>query len=269
MARKSENEVVEMETIEEQMLEGLLRSYFRKYYAERVDNIVLAFGIAGERILRSIKPIQERRTIYKAIQEKKDRAFIGSSRDSQGCEIMVEGPQPLSVQVLSKEEYDYRKRLEDLELWDNPLDLASVTVDFVGPTSDYDSLAAEVMNGMEKSNSFVLVSAFGGTFAQSLHMATARLLRKMKIAHINVILEPGRGEMEKRRTAESGINKLREEGEVVKVFDSQKILEASYRIYTEIGKIYEKLNEKIAKEVEIISDRLASSCERERYRIAI
>ncbi|MEM0158345.1 MAG: hypothetical protein QXV22_05030 [Thermoplasmataceae archaeon] len=258
-----------METIEEQVLEGLLRSYFRKYYEERYDNIVLAFGIAGERILRSIRPIKERRTIYKAIQEKKDRAFIGSAKDGPGYEISVEGPQPVSVQVLSKEEFEYRRKLEDLELWSNPLDIASVSVDFVGPTNDYDTLASELMNSMEKTNSFVLVSAFGGTFAQSLHISTARLLRRMKIAHISIILEPGKGEMEKRRTAEVGIEMLRQEGEIVKVFDSQRLLETSYRIYTEIGKIYEKLNEKIAKEVEIISDRLATSCERERYRIAI
>lgn len=256
-----------METIGTNYIEGVLKGLVRKYYQERMDNIVLAFGKAGDRIVRNIKPLQIRKTAYRSIQAKEERAFTHRMDSIDGTELEISEPDPVRVTLLSKEEYEYRRTLSQFEQWDNPLDSAAVTTNYIGPKGDMESASKELLNAVDKSNSFLLVSGFGGDFAQELHIEFSKLLTRRKIAHVNVVVKPSREDMKRRRLAEAGIKKLLEVGSEVVVYDNQKLIEKKSALGNDKNKTIRKINVDIARHVEVLSARLSNASELLRYQL--
>ena len=85
-----------MEVIGESQIFGKVKGLVRKYYQDRNDNIVLSFGLTGYSILKEIKPLQVRKTLYKSIQFKNERAFMRTAQPEQS-EITVMGPEDMNV----------------------------------------------------------------------------------------------------------------------------------------------------------------------------
>lgn len=256
-----------METVGTNYIEGVVKGLIRKYYQERMDNVVLAFGKAGDRVVRNIKPLQIRKTAYRSIQVKEERAFAKGFEEVDSTEIEISEPDPVKVMLLSKEEYEYRKNLNQFEQWNDTLETATVSTSFFDAREDYDAMSMELLNEVDKSNSFVLVSGFGGPFAQNLHVDFSRLLSKRKIAHINVIIKPSKEDSKRRRLAEEGIKALREHGAEVFVFDNQKMVEKHRAHIRDKNKIIGKINVEIARQVEVLSTRLSNASELLKYQL--
>lgn len=256
-----------METIGTNYMESVLRGLVKKYYQERMDNVVMAFGKAGDRIIRNIKPLQIRKTSYRSVQAKEERAFIQKMVNPDITELEISEPDPVRVTLLSKEEYDYRRTLSQFEQWEDPLDSASVSTNFVGGRSDWQSISKELLNSVDKSNSYVLISGFGGDFAQNLHIEFSRLLSRRKIAHINVIIKPSQEDQKRRRNAEKGIKTLKESGAQVVVYDNQKLIEKQRIQSHDKNKTIRKINVDIARHVEVLSARLSNASELLKYQL--
>lgn len=256
-----------METIGTSYIEGALKGLIRKYYQERMDNVVVAFGKAGDRIIRNIKPLQIRRTSYRSIQLKEERAFGKKSAIPVETELEITEPDPFKVSLLSREEYEYRKALSQIEQWTEPLESANVTTTFLGKSGDWDSLSKELINDVEKSNSYVLVSGFGGSFAQEMHIQFSNLLTKRKIAHINVIVKPSREDVKRRKIADSGIKELEKSGASVIVYDNQKLVEKQRVMGNDKNKAIRKINVEVARHIEVLSARLSNTSELLKYEL--
>ncbi len=257
-----------METIGANYIEGVLKGLIRKYYQERMDNVVLSFGKAGERILRNIKPLQIRRTSYRSVLVKEDRAFANNKKGEAYAELEISEPDPMRVTLLSREEYEYRKTLSQFEQWDEPLESASVATLYVGETGDWEAMSKELINEIDKSNSYVLVSGFGGDFAQSMHINFSRLLTVRKVAHVNVIIKPSREDTKRRKLAEAGIRDLKDSGASVVVFDNQKLIEKMSQVHPDKNKVIGKINVDIARHVEVLSARLSNTSELLKYQLS-
>ncbi|MCL6090600.1 MAG: hypothetical protein M1393_06135 [Candidatus Thermoplasmatota archaeon] len=256
-----------METVETQYMENALRSLIRKYYQERMDNVVVAFGEAGDRILRNVKPLQIRRTIYRSIQVKDRGVFASNSTEKEDVEISISEPDPVKVALISKEEYDYRKKVDNFENWREPLDCASIVTTFMERDNDWASMSKELLNNIEKSNSFVLVSGFGGNVAQNLHVNFSMLLNSRKIGHLNVIIRPSKEDMARRKLADEGIRKLKESGVEVIIYDNQKLIENNKSKNYDRNKTIQKINLRIARDIEVFSARLSNASELMKYQL--
>lgn len=267
--RELENfrEGAEVETVGTNYLESAVRGLIRKYYQERMDNMVLAFGKAGDRIIRNIKPLQIRRTSYRSIQAKEERAFASVNGETESTEIEIAEPDPVKVMLLSKEEYEYRKNLNQFEQWNDTLETASISTSFFDAGEDYDAMSKELLNAIDKSNSFVLVSGFGGSFAQNMHIGFSKLLTRRKIAHINVIIKPSREDSKRRKIAEAGIKELEASGANVVVYDNQKLVEKQRVMIKERTRVIRKINIDIARQVEVFSARLSNASELLKYQL--
>lgn len=257
-----------METIGANYIEGALKGLIRKYYQERMDNVVLSFGKAGERILRNIKPLQVRRTSYRSVLVKEERAFANNLNGASYTDLEISEPDPMRVTLLSREEYEYRKTLNQFDQWEEPLESATVSTSYLGINGDWETMSKELINEIDKSNSYVLVSGFGGDFAQDMHVNFSKLLTSRKIAHVNVIIKPSREDTKRRKFAEAGVRELRESGAGVVVFDNQKMIEKLRAVNHDKNKIIGKINVEIARRVEVLSTRLSNTSELLKYQLS-
>ena len=257
-----------METIGTNYMESVVKGLIRKYYQERMDNVVLAFGKAGDRVVRNIKPLQIRRTAYRSIQAKEERAFTMAPPSPDNTEIEISEPDPVKVTLLSREEYEYRKTLNQFEQWDESLETASISTTYFGADGDFESLSKELLNDIDKSNSYVLVSGFGGNFAQKMHVNFSKLLTRRKIAHVNVIIKPSREDLKRRKLAESGIKEIEATGASVIVYDNQKLVDKQKAYIKDKSKVIRKINVDIARHVEVLSTRLSNASELIKYQLS-
>lgn len=257
-----------LETIGTSYIESTLKGLIRKYYQERMDNVVLAFGKAGDRVLRNIKPLQIRRTTYRSVQAKKERAFAKGVNTPDSTELEISEPDPMRVSILSREEYEYRKSLNQFDQWDESLETASISTSYFGSQGDFESLSKELINEIDKSNSYVLVSGFGGTFAQNMHVNFSKLLNKRKIAHVNVVIKPSKKDLKRRRIAEKGIAEIESTGSKVVVFDNELLVKKSRTFSVDEAKVMSKINVDIARQVEVLSTRLSNASELLKYQLS-
>ncbi len=256
-----------METVSVQNVEGVVKGLIRKYYSERMDNVVIAFGSAGDRVLRNIRPLQIRRTVYRSIQLKKDRA-LSPTLESREAEICLQEPDPVKVSLVSREEYEYRKNIDEFACWQDPLETATVNTTFIDGSDDADSKARELLCEIEKSNSYILLSGFGGEFAQEMHMAFSRLLTARKIPHLNIVIKPSKEDSLRRKKAEKAIKALEAVSGSPCIFDNQKLMERNQDSAREKEKVIQKINVKIARQVEVYSTRLSNTVEVLKYQLS-
>lgn len=257
-----------METIGTNYIESTLKGLIRKYYQERMDNVVLAFGKAGDRVIRNIKPLQIRRTSYRSVQAKEERAFARSVSTPDTTELEISEPDPMRVTLLSREEYEYRKNLNQFDQWDDTLETATISKTYFGANGDFESLSKELINEIDKSNSYVLVSGFGGAFAQNMHINFSKLLTHRKIAHVNVVIKPSKEDLKRRKIADRGIKDLQSTGASVIVYDNQKLVEKQREYTRDKAKVIRKINIDIARHVEVLSTRLSNASELIKYQLS-
>jgi cell division GTPase FtsZ len=253
-----------METISVQNIEGVVKGLIRKYYSERMDNVVIAFGTAGDKVLRNIRPLQIRRTVYRSVQLKKERA-VSPTVQAQDAEIILAEPEPVKVSIISREEYEYRKNIDQFDCWQ---EAATVNTTFIEGSGDAEATARELLCEVEKSNSYILISGFGGDFAQDLHMAFSLLLKERNIPHLNVIIKPSREDLKRRKTAESGIKKLEAACGKPRIYDNERLIEKNKEYAREKDGVIRKINVRIARDVEVYSTRLSNASELLKYQLS-
>jgi len=248
-----------MEAVEEQYMKGIVGQKVRKYYNERLDNIVVAFGSTGYRILTSVKPLQTRRTSYISIQAKREKETI-EKYSERFSEILLSGPEELKVSLISKEEYEYRKSREPNGGSENFIDSRSINTQFVELRRNWYIMSKEIFNALPKSNSYILLSALGGTFSQAMHISFASLLNEVGLPHLDVAVIPFEIDGSKKQRARKALRVLRNISRGTVVYDNDKVIE---KLGIGSGNPYNsrtlcKINERIASDVGVFSAKLAN-----------
>ncbi len=248
-----------MEAVEEQYMKGIVGQKVKKYYLERLDNIVIAFGSTGYRILSSVKPLQTRKTSYISIQTKKERETV-EKYSERFAEIQVAGPEELRVSLISKQEYDYRKSMELTNNTEGFADARSINTQFIEQRKNWYIMSKEIFNSLPKSNSYVLLSAFGGTFSQAMHISFASLLNEVGLPHLDVAVVPFDIDGPKKQRARKALNVMKNISKGTVVYDNDKVAE---KLGIGCGDPYNsrtlgKINERIASDVGVFSAKLAN-----------
>jgi hypothetical protein len=256
-----------MEIMGESQIYGKIRGLARKYFQERNDNMVLSFGLTGYSILKDIKPLQVRKTVYKSIQFRNERAFIKPSH-KEGGELVIEGPEDMHVSILSKEEMEYRKKIDEYETWANPLESASVSIEYVETGDNVSLVARQIFESMEKTNTILLVSEFGNEFVQALHAEMIKLVESKNIPNYSYIIKPAKTSGTRRKMAEAGIQEIRKITNHVSTFDVQTVSEKLRMDGFPRISIPEKINERIARKVEVLSAKMSNASELLKYQLS-
>ncbi len=227
-----------------------LKAIVAEYYEDRFDNTVISFGNAGSRVLRNVMPFEVGKTNFHSI--KLDVPYKSSVRKKSSKGM-------LSTSARTK----YFK----VELADITGSKASSTPGVATPfrineihisqdqfESSPELITSQIFNNIPRSASFVLVIGFGGKFAQAMHLAFSELLRKKRIAHINVVILPSSVEKESRRTAREGLIKLAKNYGRLKIYDNEQMIskEKLFNAVDSLGE-YEKVNQVIARRLHYYS----------------
>ena len=217
----SETEKLDPRDIRERIV-GAVQEYFQ----ERDDTTIVSFGNAGARVLKKVLPFETGRINFHS--------------------VVMDTP---VKQQPKKKKWSLFKRAAyyEVDLDENSAGIAKSTANGlaldsiyftvntikVGSTQFLSSprmLAEKILSDVGQSSSIIVVSGFGGDFAQTMHIEFARLLKKRGIAHMSVVIKPQKNERTNRSRADRGILQLMEEDSFVKVYDNELLLGKELRV---------------------------------------
>lgn len=251
-----------METIAYNGLEDQLRNLIKGYYEERVDNTVISIGNAGDRILSRIVSLEVRRVAYHSIIREGDshgESFSGPKYDGY---INAAGSSNVSVNLIS---HGYTMSSKSMV---NNHHEGVVSHHVSGRESEARKATLrsvkEIFENMDKSSSYILVSGFGGEFSQPMHLELARIMRERGLPVLHVIIKPGKSEPKRRKVAEEGISRMNDSGERIVVFDNQKLLGAR-ALRAGLTESVDRINDRIARKIEIFSMKLSAATDLVKY----
>ena len=101
-----------------------------------------------------------------------------------------------------------------------------------------------------------------------MHVAFSRLLKQRKIPHLNIIIKPSKEDMKRRKIADKGIKIIENEIGKPKVYDNQKMIDKHKETVREKEKVIQRINLKIAREVEVYSTQLSNAAELLKYQLS-
>ncbi|BAB59798.1 TVG0651504 [Thermoplasma volcanium GSS1] len=218
-----------------------------EYYSCRTNVVVVSFGNAGFRILRKMNPIDIRNVeSYAVFRGTPARnSYYNGSLNVKGREISFE---VYSIENIKNPFLKYSA---------NPIKIMD------GLTEEDALYAAQKLKST--GISFVLVSGFGGSFAQYAHSKFLEILNKSGREALSIIVVPSSKEGNRREKAISAINDLRATGNNIVVFDNDKF-SFGYNFQNIMEKI-EKANTMIANRLDEYISEISLSIDRLKYAI--
>jgi hypothetical protein len=119
-------------------------------------------------------------------------------------------------------------------------------------------ICEQILSSVPKSMSYVLISAFGGDFAERLHRTMAKMLMKRDFQIINLVIIPARFEKERRKQAIKGAIGLDAEVGNVHIYDNDKFVVNDKVMSTDVSFIdFEAMNAKINRDIGHLVARLS------------
>lgn len=237
------------------------REIIKSYYEDRADNTIISFGNAGKRILENIMPLEYRRAVYHSVLRSKTGYRFNDPQDRYTDTLEIVGPEPMEVELVSKTQYDLEKSAKIKLVERDPLKISETTVDYNPRDYSPAVTAKEIFSGIDKSNSFILVSGFGGQFAQSTHLAFSKMLAGRNIPYYNFVVKPSINEYSKRHVAEVGLRELSFHTPRIKVYDHDIYLGPLNGTVAQISEKVKNLNIRIARDLEVVSMRMSGALE--------
>lgn len=221
-------ETSEMEMMDPKDIRDRIVGAVQQYFQERDDTTIVSFGNAGARVLKKVLPFETGRINFHS--------------------VVMDAPMK-QTQPPKKKKWSLFKRaaLFEVDLDENRAGIAKSTANGLAldsiyftvnmikvGTSQFQSsprlLAEKILSDVGKSSSIIVVSGFGGEFAQTMHIEFARLLKHRGVAHMSVVIKPSKSERQHRTVADRGIIQLMEEDSYVKVYDNELLLGKELRV---------------------------------------
>ncbi len=234
-----------------------LAEILRDYYEERSDVTVISFGDCGKRVLGYILPNELSMANLHSVtlgERTKEKNMISRAKD-----------------LVAKTKMSYFKvDLEDRRRHGAIMEHSNGLVQEVAQSLRHISIPAEqfysspelaaslLMDTIPRSSVFILVSGFGGSFAQPMHLAFSALLNSRKIAHMNLVIKPSRIEKERRQVAQRGILELVKNHSGLKVYDNDALGPSPIELTPENSlDLLDRINEKVVRDLRMFSIKLS------------
>ena len=232
----------------------------KEYGSDRYDSALIAIGNAGERVLKKVIPIEEARVFYHAVNHNRSNVNTasGSGNDVAYMEIYSHRPMEIKIVNIGDDAFgDFNFQTEKY----SGTQFETTSADFSDSQADREKTALRIYTGLLRSDSYILLSAFGGKYSQEMHTQLTRVMIKRGIAVLNVVIKPSRLYPRERAAAEIGIKKLKDLGARVKEIDNDEYelnVAGNFTRYSSESQ-WPSINTKIAREVEIYLMRLSAA----------
>ena len=219
---KGEMEMMDPRDIRERIV-GIVQEYFE----ERDDTTIVSFGKAGARIVKKVLPFETGRINFHSVvmseeppyepAKKKKRSWF---RRASYFEVDLDENRSGFSKTPSN-----GMALQSIFYKVNTIKIGSQQL-----TMSMPHLAEQILANMDKSSGFILVSGFGGSFGQTMHIEFAKLLKKRGIPHMSVIIKPQKSQRQSRFNADKGILDLMQHDSNVKVYDNELLIGKEMRL---------------------------------------
>ncbi|QRF76414.1 hypothetical protein Thermo_01936 [Thermoplasmatales archaeon] len=232
----------------------------RQYGSDRFDGALIAIGNAGERVLKKLMPLEEARVFYHAVNH--GRNTVDSERNSGSDAVYMEiySNRPMEVKLVNVGDDGFGDLNFSAGKYTGAQFETTVS-DISDSQAERAKTALKIYAGLERADSYILLSAFGGKYSQKMHTALARVFIKRGVANLSVVIKPSRLYPHERALAEAGIRDIRNLGAKVKVIDND-LFEANvagnFTRYSSENQ-WPTINTKIAREVEVYLMRLSAA----------
>lgn len=230
----------------------------KEYFEEHSDSTIISFGKAGGRIIKRMLPFESGKTNFHTVNldtetvtknpkggnRKLLRKLLKRSNylevDLDGSSVSVNGYRNAGVSVESV----YYK-------------VSNLNVRYDKFVTSPKLVANEILANIEKASMFILVTGFGGTFGQTMHIEFARMLKRRRIPHMNIVIKPAKLEKDKRSAAQRSITELMKEDGPVIVYDNEDYIDRK-RMFDSLhaAEITDRINEKIGMDIWLYNLRL-------------
>ncbi len=230
----------------------------KEYFEEHSDSTIISFGKAGGRIIKRMLPFESGKTNFHTV--------------NLDTETVTKTPKGASKKLLKK--LMRRSNYLEIDLDGSSVNVsgyknAGVSVESVyykvsNLNVRYDKfvvsprlVANEILANIEKASMFILVTGFGGTFGQTMHMEFAKILKHRRIPHMNIVIKPSRLEKVRRSEAQRSITELMKEDGPVIVYDNEDYIDRN-RMFDSLhaAEITDRINEKIGMDIWLYNLRL-------------
>ncbi len=219
-------ETSEMEMMDPKDIRQRIMGTVEEYFQEREDTSIVSFGNAGARVLKKVLPFETGRIGFHSVvmdkkppQQEKKRKFRLFKRASLYEVDLVENKGGFT-----------RNTENGLALDSIYFTVNTIKVGTMQFQANPKLLSERVLSEIGQSSSIIVVSGFGGEFAQRMHIEFARLLKHRGIAHMSVVIKPEKNQRQHRIAANRGIIQLMEEDSYVKVYDNELLLGKELRV---------------------------------------
>ncbi len=217
------------------------------YYRSRSNVSLISFGNAGYRVMKSMGCLEVKNTANISVV---DREYIGL-RGFYNGKLSYED-KSIDIMLSSKS--------RDTNPFRSP-EAVYIKKIYVG--SNLDDNARKVYELSNPSISYILVSGFGGKFAQSQHLKFLHLLKTFKKTVLNAIIIPSYAESNARNIAMEGLNEIISTGSPFITFRNESIHDP--RPENSILEDIEEANMEIARRIEEYAERISSSIDELKY----
>lgn len=253
-----------METVAYNGLEEQLRRLIRDYYEERIDNTVISIGSAGDRIIRRIVPLEVRRVSYHSVIKNGIQDYDAGNRKEYKGRLNLSGKDTVEVKLMTRVNVLAGRKNKHVELWQEGVVSHNISEEMPDDRGSYARPVRQIFENMEKSSSYIILSGFGGEFAQPMHLTFSKMLKGRGLPVLNIIIKPSKSEPNRRKIAESAIQEMLKIGERIVVFDNERMLgkKTTREGFTE--KI-DSVNDRIARKIEIYSMKLSDATDFVKY----
>lgn len=235
-------------------------SIAREYSMDRYDSALVAIGSVGERILKRVIPLEEARVFYHAVNHGRHTLAPQRSQNSDVAYIEIYSHKPMEIRIINTTDDPYTMR--DFDDAEYPVTKFEITTAEASTSQiERSRTALRVFTEFARSDSYILVSAFGGKYAQEMHTEVSKIMVRRNIPHLNVIVKPSKLYPNERAMAERAISHLQSLGARVKVIDNQDLEESDARNSTRPSSDgqWTSVNTKIAREIEVYLMKLAAA----------
>ncbi|MHB8358250.1 MAG: hypothetical protein ACYDCP_01950 [Thermoplasmataceae archaeon] len=245
------------------------REIIKNYYEDRADNTIISFGDAGRRILENIMPLEYRRAVYHSVVRSRTGYHFNDPQDRYTDILEIVGPEPMEVELITKTQYELERSKKVKLVERDPIKISETIVDYNPRDYSPAVTAKEIFSGIDKSNSFILVSGFGGQFAQPTHIAFSKLLASRNITHYSFVVKPSVNEYSKRHMAEVGLRELSCINNYIREYDHDIHLGPLNGTVSQISEKVKNLNIRIARDLEVVSTRMSGALEMLRLQLIL
>jgi cell division GTPase FtsZ len=245
------------ELVSEYEVKMNLAEILKDYYEERADVTVISFGDCGRRVLGYIMP--------------NELAMANLHSVTLGERTKPKGMITRAKEFVTKTKMSYFKvDLEDRHHHEAVIEHSNGLVQEVSQSLRHISIPSEqfysspelaaslLLDTIPRSSVFILVSGFGGSFAQPMHIAFSSLLNSRKIAHMNLVIKPSRIEKGRRQIAQRGILELVKNNVGLKVYDNDTLGPSAVELTPENSMdLLDRINEKVVRDLRMFSIKLS------------